>query len=152
MITPLREMMKVVMNEDSYRLDSSDQGFSWGQDQFQQAPSSGFDQGTRKFRYITMMETIFKAMNSTIKLEGMDQNVQLEIEQMFHEFEQKASRFIPNNPLSFINNSPLDVPVYLDETLADLLDQSLKLSRKSALLCTSILGGCHDGNWIYRFF
>ena len=87
-----------------------------------------------------MMETIFKAMNSTIKLEGMDQNVQLEIEQMFHDFEQKASRFIPNNPLSFMNNSPMDVPVYLDETVADLLDQSLKLSRKAEYYVHPFLG------------
>lgn len=87
-----------------------------------------------------MMETKFKAMNSTIKLVGMDLNVQLEIEQMFHEFEQKASRFVSNNPLSFINNSSLHVPVYLDETLADLLDKSLKFSRKANYYVHPFLG------------
>ena len=32
-------------DEGSYSQDSSDQGSTWGQDQFQQAPSSGFHQG-----------------------------------------------------------------------------------------------------------
>jgi FAD:protein FMN transferase len=77
------------------------------------------------------MKTEFKAMNSTFRLLGIEQNLQKEVEWWFQEFEQKASRFIPNNPLSFINNSPLDVPIYLDETLADLLEKSLKLSRKA---------------------
>lgn len=87
-----------------------------------------------------MMETEFKAMNSTIKLVGMDLTVQAEIEQMFYEFEQKASRFIPNNGLSFINNSSLQVPVNLDEILADLLDQSLKLARKANYYVHPFLG------------
>lgn len=78
-----------------------------------------------------MMETQFKAMNSTIKLAGMERNIQLEIEKIFREFEQSASRFIPGNALAHINHAPLHIPVFLDETLADLLEESLQLSRKA---------------------
>jgi len=86
------------------------------------------------------MKTEFKAMNSTVRLAGIEPNLQKEVERWFHEFEQKASRFIENNPLSFINKSPLDVPVYLDETLADLLEKSLKLSRKAGYYVHPFVG------------
>jgi hypothetical protein len=32
-------------SDDSFNQDSSDESSSWGQDQFQQAPSTGFEQG-----------------------------------------------------------------------------------------------------------
>ncbi|CAM3859666.1 FAD:protein FMN transferase [Mesobacillus thioparans] len=78
-----------------------------------------------------MIETRFRGMNSGILLSGMDLDNHLEIKRMIMDFEQKASRFIPDNQLAFVNHSPLDVPIYLDPVLADLLDQSLKLARKS---------------------
>jgi FAD:protein FMN transferase len=73
----------------------------------------------------------FRAMNCTIKLGGMNKQVQLEVEQMIHEFEQNTSRFIPNNYLSYLNNRALNVPIHLDESFVDLLDQSLTLARKA---------------------
>jgi FAD:protein FMN transferase len=78
-----------------------------------------------------MNMTEFKAMNCTIKLEGMDKEVQLEIEQMIREFELNTSRFIPDNYLSYLNNRALNVPILLDETFVELFDQSLTLARKA---------------------
>jgi FAD:protein FMN transferase len=78
-----------------------------------------------------MNMTEFKAMNCTIKLEGMDKEVQLEIEQMIREFVQNTSRFIPENYLSYLNNRALNVPILLDETFVELFDQSLTLARKA---------------------
>ncbi|MEH7885345.1 FAD:protein FMN transferase [Bacillus sp. JJ1609] len=86
------------------------------------------------------MKTEFKAMNSTVLLEGIEPIFQMEVKRWLYEFEQKVSRFIENNPLSFINKSPLDVPVYLDETLADLLERSLKLSRKAGYYVHPFVG------------
>ena len=73
----------------------------------------------------------FRAMNCTIKLEGMDREVQLEIKQMIREFEQNTSRFIPDNYLSYLNSRAQNVPILIDETFANLLDQSLTLTRKT---------------------
>jgi FAD:protein FMN transferase len=78
-----------------------------------------------------MNMTEFKAMNCTIKLEGMDKEVQLEIEHMIREFELNTSRFIPENYLSYLNNRALNVPILLDETFVELFDQSLTLARKA---------------------
>jgi FAD:protein FMN transferase len=78
-----------------------------------------------------MNRTEFRAMNCTIKLEGMDREVQLEIKQKIREFEQNTSRFIPDNYLSYLNSRAQNVPILLDETFANLLDQSLTLTRKT---------------------
>jgi FAD:protein FMN transferase len=78
-----------------------------------------------------MNMTEFKAMNCTIKLEGMDKEVQLEIEHMIREFELNTSRFIPENYLSYLNNRALNVLILLDETFVELFDQSLTLARKA---------------------
>jgi len=75
-----------------------------------------------------MNMTEFKAMNCTIKLQGMDKEVQLEIEHMIREFELNTSRFIPENYLSYLNNRALNVPILLDETFVELFDQSLTLA------------------------
>lgn len=72
----------------------------------------------------------FTAMNSTIKLLGIDAPLQEKVKCLFLQFEQTASRFLPNNPLAVLNHSPLGVPIYLEDTLADLLVKSLVLSRK----------------------
>lgn len=72
----------------------------------------------------------FTAMNSTIKLLGIEAPLQEKVQQMFLQFEQTASRFLPDNLLSDLNRSPLGIPVYLEENLADLLEKSLLLSRK----------------------
>lgn len=77
-----------------------------------------------------MIEAEFKAMNSTIKLLGIEPAMQCKLKELFSQFEQKASRFIRNNELEYMNKSPLHVPVHVDETLADLLEKSLQLSRK----------------------
>jgi FAD:protein FMN transferase len=73
----------------------------------------------------------FKAMNCMIKLDGMNKQVQLEVEQIIREFEQNTSRFIPDNYLSYLNNRAQNVPIHLDESFVDLLDQSLALARKA---------------------
>ncbi|MFS0777475.1 FAD:protein FMN transferase [Neobacillus sp. 3P2-tot-E-2] len=78
-----------------------------------------------------MNRTEFRAMNCTIKLDGMDREVQLEIKQMIREFEQTTSRFIPDNYLSYLNSRAQNVPILLDDTFANLLDQSLTLTRKT---------------------
>ncbi|WP_338453172.1 FAD:protein FMN transferase [Niallia oryzisoli] len=72
----------------------------------------------------------FTAMNSTIKLLGIEAPLQEKVRHLFLQFEQTASRFLPDNPLADLNRSPLDIPVYLEENLADLLEKSLLLSRK----------------------
>lgn len=82
----------------------------------------------------------FKAMNCTIKLEGVDREVQLEIEHLIREFEQKTSRFIPDNDLSYLNTRSLNVPILLDETFVELLDQSLTLARKADYYVHPFLG------------
>lgn len=87
-----------------------------------------------------MIKTKFRAMNSGILLSGMDLDAHLEIKRMIVDFEKKASRFIPNNQLAFVNHSPLDVPVYLDSTLAELLDVSLQLARRSDYYVHPFLG------------
>lgn len=87
-----------------------------------------------------MMEKTFKAMNSTIRLVDIDVDVQLKIEQMMQDFEQTASRFISNNELAFINHAPLNVPIFLNDTLADLLEQSLQLARKTDYCIHPFLG------------
>ncbi|WP_148709046.1 FAD:protein FMN transferase [Falsibacillus albus] len=76
------------------------------------------------------MMTQFTAMNSTIKLVGLNEEMQQMVEQLFQQFEQTASRFIPGNALAHLNESPLHVPIHLEETLADLLQHALKLSRR----------------------
>lgn len=81
-----------------------------------------------------------KSMNCTIKLEGMDKEVQLEIEHMIREFEQNTSRFIPENYLSYLNSRALNVPILLDETFVELLDQSLTLARKAEYYVHPFLG------------
>ncbi len=86
------------------------------------------------------METTFKAMNSTIKLKGMNQALQNYLMNDFTTFECKASRFIQGNELDFINHSPLHVPVYLEETIADLFEKSMKLSRKVDYYVNPFLG------------
>ncbi len=87
-----------------------------------------------------MIETTFRAMNSTIVLSGMNFEPQVEIKKNIIDFEQKVSRFLPDNQLAFINRSPLNVPIYLEATLADLLDRSLQLARKSAHYVHPFLG------------
>jgi FAD:protein FMN transferase len=87
-----------------------------------------------------MKMTEFKAMNCTIKLEGVDKQVQLEVEQIISEFEQNTSRFIPDNYLSYLNNRALNVPILLDETFVDLLDKSLTLARKADYYVHPFLG------------
>ena len=87
-----------------------------------------------------MIETNFKAMNSRIQLVGMDLDAHLEIKRKIQDFEQKASRFIPDNQLAFVNNSPLDVPIYLDETMAELLEKALRLAKKSDFYVHPFLG------------
>jgi len=72
----------------------------------------------------------FSAMNSTIRLCGIEASFQERVQSLFLQFEQTASRFLPDNPLADLNHSPLDVPVYLEETLAELLWKSIVLSRK----------------------
>ena len=77
-----------------------------------------------------MMEQKFRAMNSNITSLGLDENQQVRLKELFEKFERSASRFIPNNSLSFVNKSPIGVPVHMVSILADLLDKSLQLSRK----------------------
>lgn len=87
-----------------------------------------------------MNMTEFNAMNCTIKLEGLDKEVQLEIEQMIREFEQNTSRFIPENYLSYLNSRALNVPILLDETFVELLDQSLTQARKAEYYVHPFMG------------
>lgn len=87
-----------------------------------------------------MKMTEFKAMNSTIKLEGVNRQVQLEVKQMIREFEQNTSRFIPGNYLAYLNNRALNVPILLDETFVELLNQSLTLARKADYYVHPFLG------------
>jgi FAD:protein FMN transferase len=96
--------------------------------------------GAEQLEDITMIETKFRAMNSSILLSGMDLDAHLQIKKMIVDFEQKASRFIPENQLAFVNHSPLDVPIYLDSTLAELLDRSLQLARRSDFYVHPFLG------------
>ncbi|WP_251521821.1 FAD:protein FMN transferase [Robertmurraya korlensis] len=79
-------------------------------------------------------------MNSTIKLKGMNQALQNYLMNDFTTFERKASRFISENELDFINNSPLHVPVFLEETIADLFERSMQLSRKVDYYVNPFLG------------
>lgn len=72
----------------------------------------------------------FSAMNSTIRLLGIEAPLQERVQLLFFQFEQTASRFLPDNPLAALNHCSLGVPVYVEETLADLLGKSLMLSRK----------------------
>lgn len=87
-----------------------------------------------------MKSSEFRAMNCTIKLEGMDKEVQLEIQQMIREFEQNISRFIPDNYLSYLNSRAQDVPILLDESFVELLDQSLTLTRMADYYVHPFLG------------
>jgi thiamine biosynthesis lipoprotein len=86
------------------------------------------------------METTFTAMNSTVKLKGLTPPLQEQIKHLFTTFESKASRFIQGNDLDFINQSPLHVPIFLEETVADLLGKSMQLSRKVNYYVNPFLG------------
>jgi FAD:protein FMN transferase len=77
-----------------------------------------------------MMAQKFRAMNSNIISLGLDGDQQVWLKELFEQFERTASRFIPNNSLSYVNQSPIGVPVHLESTIADLLEKSLQLSRK----------------------
>lgn len=87
-----------------------------------------------------MKSSEFKAMNCTIKLEGMDKETQLEIIQIIREFEQNISRFIPDNYLSYLNSRAKDKPILLDKSFVELLNQSLKLTRKADYYVHPFLG------------
>jgi FAD:protein FMN transferase len=86
------------------------------------------------------MEVTFTAMNSTIKLKGVNQALQKYLMNYFTTFESKASRFIQGNELDFINRSPLHLPLFLEETIADLFEKSMKLSRKVDYYVNPFLG------------
>ncbi|MED2974935.1 FAD:protein FMN transferase [Fictibacillus sp. B-59209] len=73
----------------------------------------------------------FNAMNCTIQLDGMDMETKMLVKNEMLDFEQAASRFLPNNALEVINNAPLNVPVFLQSQVAELLERSLRLARKT---------------------
>ena len=91
------------------------------------------------------MDTTFQAMNSTVKLKGLTPALQEEIKYLFYTFEGKASRFIEGNNLDFINQSPLHVPILLEESIADLLEKSMQLTRKVNYYVNPFLGEVMKG-------
>jgi FAD:protein FMN transferase len=93
-----------------------------------------------------MNKTQFRAMNCTITVEGVDREVQVEIEQMILDFEMKVSRFMPDNDLTYLNSRALNIPILLDETLSKLLDQSLALSRKADYYVHPFMGDAMRAN------
>lgn len=84
----------------------------------------------------------FKAMNSTIKMAGVDPSLEVKLQNLFIDFEKAASRFIPDNALAYINGASLHVPIRVEEILADLLEKSLSLSRKAHYYVNPFLGDC----------
>ncbi|WP_433746409.1 FAD:protein FMN transferase [Falsibacillus pallidus] len=82
----------------------------------------------------------FRAMNSTVKLTGLTPSMETGIKDFILQFEQDASRFIPGNLLYHINQSPAGVPVFLERTLADLLQKSMILAKKTGYVVHPFLG------------
>lgn len=78
------------------------------------------------------MVTEFIAMNCKIVLADFSPELQKEIELIIKKFEQTASRFIHDNTLDRMNKISPNIPIVLDDIMAELLNQSLEISRKSS--------------------
>lgn len=86
------------------------------------------------------MTHTFTAMNAAIMSNGLSCEQERKLQAMFKGFEERASRFIPGNPVDELNQLPADVPVFLDATIADLLEKSLILTRKVGYMVNPFMG------------